>query len=145
MADEVKRQVALAMIQQEPQAAPLEPNVDAAGLSQRKSSCASTGLPADTGIATIETTVQQHYLVDEITERTPCELQTSIKNLTFTVAYGTATPTLPGDVYHGKEIPARYARVGVEQVSNDWKTLELNIPGGDGETTLAEAIHGYIL
>ena len=61
------------------------------------------------------------------------------------VAYGTATPTLPGDVYHGKEIPARYARVGVEQVSNDWKTLELNIPGGDGETTLAEAIHGYIL
>ena len=57
----------------------------------------------------------------------------------------TVNTTLPGDVYHGQEILARYARVGVEQVSNDWKTLELDIPRSDGETTLAEAIHGYIL
>ena len=52
--------------------------------------------------------------------------------------------TQPSVVYHGQEILAGYAKVGVE-VCNDWKTLELNIPGGDGETTLAEAIHGYIL
>ena len=39
----------------------------------------------------------------------------------------------------------RYTRVGVEQVCQGWETLELDIPGGDGERTLAEAIHGYIL
>ena len=57
----------------------------------------------------------------------------------------TVNTTLPGDVYHGQEILARYARVGVEQVSNDWKTVELDIPGGDREMTLVEAIHDYIL
>ena len=62
MADEVKRQVALAMSQhQQQQAAPAEPIVDVAGLSQCKSSCASTGLPADTGIAAIDTTAEKHY------------------------------------------------------------------------------------
>jgi len=53
--------------------------------------------------------------------------------------------TQPGNVYHGQEIPDEYARVGVELVPTDWKTLELDIPGGDGERTIAEAIHGYIL
>ena len=68
MADEVKCQVALAMSQQQqPQAVPLEPNVDTTGLSQRKSSCPSTGLPADTGITAIDTTAEQHDPVDEIT------------------------------------------------------------------------------
>ena len=33
----------------------------------------------------------------------------------------------------------------MEQVREGWETLELDIPGGDGERTLAEAIHGYIL
>ena len=66
MADEDRRQVALAMSQQQ-QAAPTEPIVDAAGLSQRRSSCTSTGLPADMGIAAIDTTAEQHYPVDEIT------------------------------------------------------------------------------
>ena len=33
----------------------------------------------------------------------------------------------------------------MEQVCQGWETLELDIPGGDGERTLAEAIHGYIL
>ena len=124
---------------------PAVPIVDAAGLSQRKSSCASTGLPADTEIAAIDTTVEQHYPVDEITQRTPCALQTCSKNLRFMVVYGSAMPSTPDEVYHGQEIPARYAKVGVEEVCNDWKNLELDIPGGDGETTLADVIHGYIL
>ena len=131
--------------QQQQQAAPAEPNVDATSLSQCKSSCASTGLPADTGIATIDTTAEQHYPVDEITQRTPCALQTCSKNLKFTVAYGSAVSSTPGEVYHGQEIPTGYAKVGVEEVCNDWKNLELDIPGGDGETTLADAVHGYIL
>ena len=83
--------------------------------------------------------------MDEITQRTPCALQTCSKNLRFTVAYGSAMPSTPGEVYHGQEIPAGYAKVGVEEVCNDWKNLELDIPGGDGETTLADVVHGYIL
>ena len=83
--------------------------------------------------------------MDEITQRTPCELQTAFKNLTFMVAHGTVMPTNPGDLYHGQEILTGYARVSVEEVSNDWKTLELNISGGDRERTLVEAIHGYTL
>ena len=63
----------------------------------------------------------------------------------FTVAYSTAIPTQLGDVYHGQQIPPGYTRVGMEQVYQGWETLELDIPGGDGERTLTEAIHGYIL
>src|SRR6185369_9069305 len=85
------------------------------------------------------------FPVDEITQRTPCDLQTAIKNLMFTVAYDTAMPTQPGDVYHGQQILAGYPRVGVEQVCQGWEMLELDIPGGDGERIVAEAIHGYIL
>ena len=48
-------------------------------------------------------------------------------------------------MYHGQQIPAGYTRVGAEQVCQCWETLELDIPGGDGERTLVEAIHGYIL
>ena len=62
----------------------------------------------------------------------------------FTVVYGTAMPTQQGDVYHGQQILPGYTRVGMEQVCQGWETLELDIPGGDGETTLGDAIHGYI-
>ena len=58
----------------------------------------------------------QRFPVDEITQWTPCDLQTDMKNLMFTVAYGTAMPTQPGDVYHGQQILAGYTRVGMEQV-----------------------------
>jgi hypothetical protein len=54
-------------------------------------------------------------------------------------------PSTPGEVYNGQEIPDGYAKVGVKEVCNDWKNLELDIPGGDGETTLADVTHGYIL
>ena len=105
--------------QQQQQAAPAESNVDAAGLSQCKSSCASTGLPTDMGIAAIDMTAEQHYPVDEITQRTPCALQTCRKNLRFMVAYGSAMPSTPGEVYHGQEILIGYAKVGVVEVCND--------------------------
>ena len=121
MADEVRHQVALAMSQQQQQQTePAEPIVDAVGLSQRKSSCVSTGLPADTRIVAIDTTAEQHYPVDKITERTTCALQTCTKNLRFMVAYGSAMPTTRGELYHGQEIPARYAKFGVEEVCNDY-------------------------
>ena len=121
MAEEVKRQVDLAMSQQQQQqTVPAVPIVDAAGLSQRKSSCASTGLPTDTGITTIDTMAEQHYPMDGITQRTPCALQTCTKNLRFTIMYGSAMPSTLGEVYHGQEIPAGYAKVGVEEVCNDY-------------------------
>ena len=64
MADEVKRQVALAMSQQQQlEAAAPEPNV-AADLSQRKS---STDHPTNTIVPAVETVDQQRYAVDEIT------------------------------------------------------------------------------
>ena len=80
-----------------------EPNIAANHLSQWKSSCAFTDVAVakPTGIqAADEATAPQRFPVDEITQRTPCDLQTAIKNLMFTVAYGTAMPTRPGDVYH---------------------------------------------
>jgi hypothetical protein len=33
----------------------------------------------------------------------------------------------------------------MEEVCKDYETLELDIPGGDGEKILAESIHGFIL
>ena len=105
--EEVQRQVAIAMSQQQQaQTVPPEPNVAADHMSQRKSSCASTDVAVEpTGIqAAVEATAPQRFPVDEITQRTPCDLQTAIKNLMFTVEYGTAMPTQPGDVYHGVRI-----------------------------------------
>ena len=61
------------------------------------------------------------------------------------VYHGQEIPARYAKVYHGQEIPARYAKVGVEEVCNDWKNLALDIPGGDGETTLADTTLGYIL
>ena len=107
LAEEVQRQVAIAMSQQQQaQLVPPEPNVAADHLSQRKSSCASTDVVAvePTGIqAAVEATAPQQFPVDEITQQIHCDLQTAIKNLMFTVAYGTAMPTEPGDVYHGQQ------------------------------------------
>ena len=117
--EEVQRQVAIAMSQQQQaQTVPPKPNVTADHLSQRKSSCASTDITVETtGIqAAVEATAPQRFPVDEIIQRTPCDLQSAIKNLMFTVAYGTAMPTQLGDVYHGQQILAGYTRVGVEQV-----------------------------
>jgi hypothetical protein len=78
-------------------------------------------------------------------KRTPCALQSKQKGIIFTVGYGTVAPTKPGDVYHGQPIPVGYVKAGVEEVCQDYETLKLNIPGGDGEMTLAQAIHGWIL
>jgi hypothetical protein len=83
--------------------------------------------------------------VDDINQRTPCELQIQYKGLLNTVAYAIAMPTQPGKVYHGQPILTRYARVGVEEECKNYEKLELDIPRSDGETKLEEAIHGWIL
>jgi hypothetical protein len=43
-------------------------------------------------------------------------------------------------------IPPGYASVSVEKICQpDFEELELEIPGGDGEKTLKDALHGIIL
>jgi hypothetical protein len=44
------------------------------------------GLLVEMAIPVVEMT--QRYPVDDITQRTPCELQSRHKNLIFTVAFG---------------------------------------------------------
>jgi hypothetical protein len=93
----------------------LVPNVNEANVSQRRSSCASMDLPVNNTIPAVETG-QQCYPVDDITQRTPCELQIQYKNLINTVAYASVMPTQPGEVYHRQPILAGYARVGMEEL-----------------------------
>jgi hypothetical protein len=43
-------------------------------------------------------------------------------------------------------IPPGYASVSVEEIcQSQFEDLELDIPGGDGERTLKDAVHGIIL
>ena len=68
-----------------------------------------------------------------------------MKNKVLVVAYGVVEPSMEGQKYHGNDIPGGYAKVGVDRVADDWGDLELEMPGGDGEKYLCEAIHGWIL
>lgn len=57
------------------------------------------------------------------------------------MAYGSALPILAGQTSHGMEIPPGYASVGVEQLADSqYEGLELELPGGDGERTLGDAL-----
>ena len=85
------------------------------------------------------------YPVDDITERENCELHQSMKNISMKVAVGFALPSEPGACFHGYQIPAGYARVGVDEVMKGYETLEHDIPCGEGETTLGEVTHAIIL
>src|SRR5512141_1016715 len=56
-----------------------------------------------------------------------------------------AIPTDPSGTYHCRPIPAGYSRVEVELVEAAYKDLELDYPGGDGETHLRDTSHAIIL
>nr|TKW03443.1 hypothetical protein SEVIR_7G023800v2 [Setaria viridis] len=143
MMDEINRRVAHAVAElAQSEALPI-PNT--ASPSQRLlSSCASTGVPdAQTPRLPVE---EQRFPMDAITQRTSCELHAPVGNLTIKVAYGSALATLVGQSSHGMEIPPHYASVCVEQiVDSQYEGLELDLPGGDGKNTLADALHGIIL
>ncbi|EEC83561.1 hypothetical protein OsI_29205 [Oryza sativa Indica Group] len=85
------------------------------------------------------------YPVDEITQRTACELVVRQKNLTVVVAYGMTKCVEEGKKWHCNDIPHDYVPVEVEQVVTNWEDLELDIPGGDGETKLGQCSHCIIL
>ena len=73
--------------------------------SMRKSSVGSTGVLADDALLA-------HYPVDDIKEKTNCELHMKIKNISMKVAIGFALQNEPEAMLHPNPIPAGYARVG---------------------------------
>ena len=83
--------------------------------------------------------------MDDVTERTECELHTPMRNISMKVAVGYALPNEPEASYHNGDIPAGYARVGVDEIMPGFETLSLEIPGGDGEATLGEVKRGFAL
>ncbi|KAK1679436.1 hypothetical protein QYE76_040284 [Lolium multiflorum] len=87
--------------------------------------------------------------VDGIKEQTPCDLHEVFRNLSVKVAVGYVLPAFGAEgepaTWHGNEIPAGYARVGVDSVVPSWETLQLEIPGGDGGVTLGEVLGEIIV
>src|SRR5688500_13374652 len=73
-------------------------------------------------------------------------LITSLFLLYIQVAYGNALPILLGQTSHGMEISPGYSSVGLEQIcDSQYEGLELDLPEGDWERTLGDALHGIIL
>jgi hypothetical protein len=62
------------------------------------------------------------------------------------VAYRSAFAHFPRQTSHNMLIPPGYASVSVEEICQpQFEDLEQDIPGGDGERTLKDAVHGIIL
>ncbi|KAK1614877.1 hypothetical protein QYE76_020394 [Lolium multiflorum] len=83
--------------------------------------------------------------VDGIKEQTPCDLHDVFRNVSVKVAVGYVLPAFGAEgepaTWHGNEIPAGYAHVGVDSVVPSWETLQLDIPGGFNQHPIA-AQHG---
>nr|ABA94042.1 transposon protein, putative, CACTA, En/Spm sub-class [Oryza sativa Japonica Group] len=113
--------------------------------SGNHSSYASTGQVGPQSMDAMQTQDESTCPVDDITQRTPCELHIPFKNLSIKVASGMAILTDPSGTYHCRPIPAGYSKVEVELVEGAYVDLELDYPGGDGETHLRDTSHAIIL
>ncbi|KAK1645151.1 hypothetical protein QYE76_062956 [Lolium multiflorum] len=111
-----------------------DPQADAAP-SQRRSSVGSTHLDGCGG----------SYPVDYVTEKTDCELYMLFRNASVKVALGYVYPSEDGATHHHMPIPPGCVRVGVDEVVPAFETVELDIPRGDDEKTLADVKHGFAL
>ena len=83
--------------------------------------------------------------MDNITEKTNCELHIIYRNLSVPVTRGYALPCGPEARWHGNEIPAGYARVAVDDIEWGYKRLELDYATSEGEKTLQKVGSGIIL
>jgi hypothetical protein len=68
-----------------------------------------------------------------------------MKNISMKVAVGQALPCPPDARWHGREIPAGYAKVRVDEIITGFHDMELDIPGPKDERTLGEVVGGVIL
>ena len=91
-----------------------------------------------------EETVAEHYPVDDITVRTPCELLYQLRKKLKVVTHGIAEVPVQGGTIHGMAIPEGYARVMIDRVEKGWENLDLEIPRGDGEEELGQGLHTLI-
>ena len=82
----------------------------------------------------------QHYPVDNITVRTPCKLLYQQRKKIKLVTHGITEVPVQGGTIHGMQIPKGYARVMVDRVEKGWEDLNLEIPRGDGEEELGQAL-----
>ena len=141
---DVKEQLALITQQRESQPQVEDHAVDVCP-SQRKSSVGSTQLQDPAVDEPVDEPSAARYPVDDITEKTNCELHAPLKNNSFPVATGYALPHQPGATFHFGEIPAGFARVGVTKVMSGMNSVELDIPGAAGEKTVGEVELGIVL
>jgi hypothetical protein len=74
--------------------------------------------------------------VNGIKESISCELHQRMKNISMKMAIGQALPCPPDACWHGHEIPAGYAKVGVDEIVTGFHDMELDIPGSKDERTL---------
>jgi hypothetical protein len=61
------------------------------------------------------------------------------------VAVEQALPSGPDVRWHGREFPAGYAEVRVDEIVPGFHDMELNIAGPEDERTLGEVLGGVIL
>jgi hypothetical protein len=113
--------------------------------SQRKSSVGSTQLQDPAVDEPVAEPSAAHYPVDDITEKTNCELHAPMMNITYPVATGYALRHQPGETFHFGVIPPGFARVGVTKVMPGLNAIRLEIPGAEGEKTLGEVEFGMVL
>ena len=101
--------------------------------SQRpRSSVASTGVLA-------------RYPVDDIDKKTACELHVGVMNLSLKAADGYVLTCESTARWHCSPIQDGFGRVGVDEIQPGYDSLELEIPGPEGERTLGEVGAGIIL
>jgi hypothetical protein len=85
------------------------------------------------------------YPVDDISKKTSCEMHVPMKNILMKVAVGYVLPSGPGQTWHGREIRAGYAFVGVDAIVPGYESLDLDVAGPEEEATLGEVLGGVIL
>jgi hypothetical protein len=85
------------------------------------------------------------YPVDDISKKTNYEMHVPMKNISMKVAVGYVLPSGPEQLWHGREIRAGYACVGVDAIVPGYESLKLDVAGPKEEATLGEVLGGVIL